>query len=150
MTAQKTVTKIPAKPSIGELLLAFKRTISSCTKSQSKKESFAEDLTFPQVETLMFIGIKGRKSMESIASYFDIAPPSATSIIEKLEKKGHVVRIKDKNDRRMVYIELSPNTKKLMLKMWKQKEKVLEQVVSKLSSSDRSHFERILTILVEN
>ena len=98
----------------------------------------------------MFIGVKGRKSMESIATFFNIAPPSATSLIEKLEKKGHVVRIKDKDDRRMVYIELSPETKKQMLKMWKQKEKVLETVVSKLNPTDRNHFERILNILIDN
>jgi MarR family transcriptional regulator, organic hydroperoxide resistance regulator len=134
------------KQSIGELLLAFRRKISCSTK----QETFDRELTFSQIETLMFIGLHDKKSMESIASYLKIAPPSATSLIEKLEKKGLILRTKDKQDRRMVLIELSPQAKKQISNMWDRKEQVLEKLISKLNSTDRNHFVRIMKNLIED
>jgi len=132
--------------SIGELLLAFRRKINACTK----QDFFGRELTFSQVETLMFIGPAGRKSMESIAAYLHIAPPSATSLIEKREKAGLVARKKDRSDRRVVFIELSPKTKKQVSMLWRQKEKILGQIVAKLRPADRNHFERIMRTLVSD
>jgi DNA-binding MarR family transcriptional regulator len=130
---------------MGELLSAFRRKINTCIK----KGTFEKELTLSQLEALMFIGPKDRKTMESIATNFDIAPPSATSLISKLEKRGLVVRTQDKKDRRMVYIELTPETKKMILNMWKQKEKVLNELVSTLTVADRDHFKRIMNTLTK-
>ncbi|MDD5318297.1 MAG: MarR family transcriptional regulator [Candidatus Pacebacteria bacterium] len=132
--------------SIGELLLAFRRKMNACTK----KGSFERELTFSQMEILMFIGPSEKKSMESIAKYLKVAPPSATSLIEKMEKAGLVLRKKDKNDRRVVFIELSPKTKKMIAVLWKKKEKILDKIVSKLNPTDRSHFRRIMKILIND
>jgi DNA-binding MarR family transcriptional regulator len=143
---QPAVTSQNGNQSVGELLLAFRRKISCSTK----KELLDRELTFSQIETLMFIGLKGSKSMESIASHLDIAPPSATSLVEKLEKKGLIVRFKDSQDRRMVLIELSAQAKKQISKMWKSKEQVLEKLIAKLNAADRNHFERIMKILIQD
>lgn len=129
---------------ITELLLAFRRKINTCAKNVS----FGRELTFAQIEILTFIGPKDMKTMESIATYLKIAPPSATSLIEKMEKIGLVVRKKDKNDRRVVYIELSSKTKKEISSLWKKKAAALNKVVSKLTKADREHLERIIKILV--
>lgn len=139
-------TSKPGKLSLGELLLAFRRKIS-CT---TKREPLDRELTFSQIEALMFIGLKGSKSMESIASHLDIAPPSATSLVEKLEKKGLIVRFKDSQDRRIVLIELSAEARKQISKMWKTKELALEKLTSKLNPTDRNHFERIMNILIQD
>ena len=135
----------PGNQGISELLLAFRRKINDSTK----KAHFGEELTFSQMETLMFIGPDGLKTMESIAAYLKIAPPSATSVIEKMEKKGLVVRKKDKADRRIVHIELSARAKKQIVTMWKQKEKILDSIVSKLTKTDKNHFIRIMRILTQ-
>lgn len=129
---------------MGELLSAFRRKINTCIK----KSNFERELTLSQLETLIFIGPKDKKTMESISTYFDIAPPSATSLINKLQKRGLIIRKNDKNDRRIVYIELSPEAKKHVLNMWKQKEKILNDLVSKLTINDRNHFKRIMNILI--
>lgn len=136
----------PNPKGIGEILLAFKRKIAE----SSKKSFFKPDITFSQMETLMFIGPSGSKTMDSIADYLKITPPSATSLIEKMEKKGLVIRMRNRKDRRVVSIRLSSKTKKEIGVLWKEREKVLNQIVSKLSAQDKKHFIRIMRILIED
>jgi DNA-binding MarR family transcriptional regulator len=130
--------------SMGELLSGFRRAIKSCLK----KNILEEELTLSQMETLIFIGPKDKKTMESISTHLDISPPSATSLIGKLVKNKMVIRKNDKIDRRIVYIELSTKTKKELVSMWQKKEKALDTLVSKLSITDRNHFKRILNTLI--
>lgn len=125
-------------------MLAFRRKITEC----SKKGSLERELTISQIETLMLIGPDGSRTMESIAAHFGVTPPSATSLVAKLERKGLVVRRKDKKDRRVICIELSASAKKTIVNMWKKKEEALERITSKLSKKDKSEFIRILQVLV--
>lgn len=132
-------------PTLPELMLRFRRKFLE----KAKKTILVDELTFPQMEVLQFIGPTGSKNMESIAKHLHIAPPSATALVEKMEKKQLVVRKKDSTDRRVVCIELTPKTKKQIQHFWKQKEEMIEQLLSKLSDTDRKHFERIMKILIE-
>lgn len=129
--------------SIGQLMLSFRRKINA----SAKKGTFERELTFSQIETLMLIAAEGRMTMERIANHFDIKPPTATALISKLEKKKHVLRKKDEKDRRVIYIELSSQTKKRIEEMWRQKEATLEKITSKLSKKDKADFIRILHTL---
>ena len=58
------------EPHLGDLLLLFRRNIME----KVKKEGLNQDLTFPQMEILHFIGIYGEKTMKSIAEYLKITP----------------------------------------------------------------------------
>jgi DNA-binding MarR family transcriptional regulator len=133
------------KAGLGELLLAFRRKISTSTKRNPLKD----ELSFSQLEALWFVGLSGKKSMEAIASYLKITPPSATALIEKMERKGLVRRERDSADRRVVFISVEDKVKKRLLFEWDQKEKVLDRLVSKLSLKDRESLERIIRKLIE-
>ena len=134
------------KENLCELLLGFRRKITESAKQSSLKD----ELSFSQFETLWFIGFNGKKSMEAIADYLKITPPSATSMIGKMEKKNLVIRTRDVKDKRVIYISLTPKTKTHLQTLRKQKEKILNSIVSKLSSNDRKNFERIIKTLIEN
>lgn len=47
-----------------------------------------------------------------LAKLAKIKPGSLTQILEKMEKEGLIVRKRDQNDRRLVYVSLSPAGKK--------------------------------------
>ena len=134
------------KENLCELLLGFRRKIIESAKQSSLKE----ELTFSQFETLWFIGFNGKKSMEAIADYLKITPPSATSMIAKMEKKGLVIRTRDVKDKRVIYISLTSETKKHLQALRKQKEKIFNNLVSKLSEVDKKHLERIIRTLIKN
>jgi len=99
------------KSSLGDLLLIFRRKILESVK----KEGLKHDLTLSQVEILYFIGPAGKRTMKDIADYLKITPPSATTLVEEMETKGLIKRIKDQKDRRVVFITLAEKTRETLL-----------------------------------
>lgn len=132
------------KSSLGDLILILRRNILESLK----KGGFEHDLTFSQVEVLHFIGSPGKETMKSIADFLKITPPSATEIVAEMEKKGLVKRQRDENDRRIVFIVLSPLAKKLYVSLCKRKEFILKKIFSKLNKKDQKDFERIIKIII--
>ena len=132
--------------SLGDLLLLFRRNIIESVK----KEGLKQDLTFPQIEVLHFIGLSGEKTMKEIAEYLKITPPSATEIISEMEKKNLVKRVNDKGDRRVVLIVLTEMSKKLFTSVCKRKELVFKKMINKLNKKDQKDLERIIRIIVTN
>ena len=134
------------KSNLSDLFISFRKNILE----SMKKGTFGHDLTFSQVEILHFIGPSGKVTMRNIADHLQIAPPSATEIVSEMEKKGLIVRKNDKNDRRVVFIVLTPTAKKFSTSLCKHKELVFKKIFSKLNKKDREEFERIIRILITN
>lgn len=132
------------KSSLGDLLLLFRRNIVESLK----KEGFNHDLTFSQMEVLGFIKPEGKETMKNIADHLKITPPSATEIVTEMEKKGLVKRLHDKNDRRVIFITLSPLAKKLFISLGKRKEFIFKKMISKINETDKKNLERIIRILI--
>jgi DNA-binding MarR family transcriptional regulator len=137
---------IKIKPDFWDLLFILKRNISN----DIKKEGLRCDLTSSQIEVLHFIGPSGKETMKSIADYLKITPPSTTEIVTEMEKKGLVKRKNNKNDRRIVFIVLTPLADKLFKLLHKRKEFILKKMLSKLDKKDRENLERIIRIIITN
>ena len=133
------------KSSLGDLLLMFRRKILESVK----KEGIKHDLTVSQIEILHFIGLSGRKTMKNISDYLKITPPSATLMIEEMEKKGLVKRINDEKDHRVVLITLTPKTKKVFVSICKRKELIFKEMISKLSEKEQKSLEHIIKIIIK-
>ena len=131
-------------PSLGDLLLLFRRRIVESIK----KDALKHDLTFSQVEILQFIGLDGRKTMKNIAEHLKITPPSTTVLIAEMEKRGLVTRQVDADDRRVVWIVFTPKTKKLFASICVNKELILKKMVSRLSDADQRTLGRIIKSLI--
>ena len=131
-------------PSLGDLLLLFRRKIIE----SMKRDALKHDLTFSQVEILQFIGRDGRKTMKSIATHLQITPPSTTALITEMERKGLVIREPDPDDHRRAWIVFTPKTKKLFTAICTNKELVLHKMVSRLSSGDQKTLGRIIKTLI--
>jgi DNA-binding MarR family transcriptional regulator len=138
------MTHLHKNSSLGDLLLIFRRNILESVR----KEGFKHDLTFSQVEVLRFIGLSGKETMKNIADYLKIAPPSATEIVSEMERKGLVNRKSDKNDRRVIFIELTDIAKKLFVSVSRRKEVLFQKMISKLNEADHKTLERIIRVLV--
>ena len=128
------------------LILTFKRKIADVCR----KEGLLYELTFTQIELVRYIGPDGKVTMKSIAEFLKISPPSATSMVAELEKKGAVLRINDPNDRRIVLVSLTKKTREVYTKMQKHKETVFGDMLSRLTLADRKSLERIITILIND
>lgn len=105
--------------------------------NQLKKTKLFDPKLHLQAETLFFIANKQRSQMKDIAEHLYITPPSATSMINKLEKSNLIKRTTDPKDRRSVYIELTSTGKKFIKKFNKEIESHLTKILSPLNEEDK-------------
>src|ERR1035437_757038 len=89
--------------------------------------------THSEIEILKLINGKKSATMKSIADYLHIKPSSATPVIESLVRKGDIKRIQKKDDRRVVYIELTAKGLKSMQKNHKNIQKTIGKIFGKLN-----------------
>ena len=75
-------------------------------RSRSPVAWIEPELTMPQARTLFFLS-QGPTRMGDISAYLDRGMPSATSMVDRLLKKGLVERIEDPQDRRVVVCRLT-------------------------------------------
>ncbi|MEI6280811.1 MAG: MarR family transcriptional regulator [bacterium] len=136
--------KTPEKSNLGDLLLILRRNILDSIK----KEGFRHELTLSQIEVLRFIGLSGKETMKSIATYLKVSPPSATETINEMEKRGLINRETIKSDKRVVLISLTIAAKKLYISVSKRKNDVLKKMISKLEEPDKKNLERIIRVLI--
>ena len=84
-------------------------------RSRSPVTWIEPELTMPQARTLFFLS-QGPRRMGDISAYLDRGMPSATSMIDRLLKKGLVERVEDPLDRRVVVCRLSAQGEQVLEK----------------------------------
>ena len=82
--------------------------------------------------------------MKSVAEYLHIKPSSVTPVIDNLVKRGDIKRMQAKNDRRVVYVELTLQRSKLLKKTYKNIQKTIGKLFSKLNDEDKKILVNIL------
>lgn len=135
------------KKDLCELIIGLRRKVIDSAKQSSLLK---DELTFAQFEALWFIGLSGKKSMEAIADFLKITPPSATSMIGKMERQRLVKRTRDEKDRRVMYVRLTVKMKARLFAIRKHKEQLFKNIISKLSEEDKKQLERIIRKLIED
>jgi len=83
---------------------------------------------------------KGRQTIRQIAEAVLIKTGSITYVIDKLEDKGWLTRSDCKEDRRVVYIELTDEGKRVMDTIFPQHQLVIEDVFSELTEQEQDVF----------
>lgn len=66
-----------------------------------------------EMEIIQLIMLQGKKKMKEIGEYFNVKLSTLTSIVDKIEQQRLVVRVNSKEDRRVVYLEVTPKGNKL-------------------------------------
>lgn len=127
-----------------DLLLAFRRKIME----SMRKDDLHHGLTISQFEVLRSIGSQGSQTMKEIAASLKITPPSATVLIEEMEKKKLVIRENHPTDRRIVSIRLTKKSQDIFSRVYLSKKKIIDDMLSKLSAKDKKNLERIISIII--
>lgn len=91
------------------LVRIFENVILS--EEQSLQKGYFKDLSIAEMHTLDAIGPYDARTMTETASLLGITVGTLTVSIDRLVKKGYVVRNRDVNDRRIVRISLTKNGK---------------------------------------
>src|SRR6185437_9167990 len=94
-------------------------------------------LPLAQIETLRLIGESKQILMKEVANFLAITPPSATVLIDNLQKAGYVQRLTDKHDRRAIHLSLTKKGSAVLQKSIQQRCKDLQKMLSNLSQRDK-------------
>ena len=101
-------------------------------------------LTPAQFFVLMLLQEKGQCRLGDISREFAIAPPTATGIVDRLERDGFVKREHSKEDRRAVNISLTSKGDKLLANISVKKFERMKKVLCILNPEYRETHLRIL------
>ncbi|GAB3806090.1 MarR family winged helix-turn-helix transcriptional regulator [Virgibacillus kimchii] len=80
---------------------------------------------------------KGSQTVREISNAVLINTGSITYVIDKLEKKGYVKRRHCKDDRRVVYIDITEDGTKLMDEIFPKHQQVIEELFADVSEEDK-------------
>jgi len=116
----------------------------------SVKELAPMGLTFAQSRVLRILARRGEPMrMGDLAARFEVAPRSATSMIDSLETLGLVERRADPTDRRSVLVGLTAGGLALMERMGKLRRASAEALFGRLTQAQQEQMLAILSVLNE-
>lgn len=95
-------------------ILVCLRQIMRATDLHSKQVKKICGLTLPQVMLLRSISQQGDVTVRNLARDIALSQPTVTTILDRLEEKGLVERIRSLRDRRIVNARLTPLGKEML------------------------------------
>ena len=96
---------------------------------------------------LVAVDRAGRMTLGELAATEQVQPPTMTRIAASLEARGLVARLPDPVDRRVAWISVTPDGRRLLDRTRNRKNAYLAKRLRSLSDADRRALERALPIL---
>ncbi|MEE8431739.1 MAG: MarR family transcriptional regulator [Candidatus Desulfatibia sp.] len=118
----------------------FVRAVSIDTFQMSRKYG----LTGPQTAVLRNLAAEGPLSSASLSRRLYVTPSNITGVIDRIEKKGLVERIKKDGDRRIALITLTQNGRELSKTL---PDPIETKLISELADLESEHV-RILALVM--
>jgi len=106
------------------------------------------DITMTQLLVLECLSTCGHCKMHTLVGALKGKFSAVTAIIDRLVKTGFVIREHGQEDRRTVFVALSPKGKKVLAEVFQQRRKAFMQVFSMVSAREREEYLTILEKLV--
>jgi DNA-binding MarR family transcriptional regulator len=125
-----------------EFLLAVRR-------GQARLPQARGDLSLSQYYLLLPLAGGGELPASRLALEAGIAAPTATRVVDGLEKEGLVRRRRSSADRRSVLVSLTTSGRASLVRKRNQLARRRRRVYERLARAERSHAERLLRQLAE-
>jgi len=102
-------------------------------------------LSRPQMD-LLFSLKHNQLSTGELAKKFSVTSSAVSQMVDQLERKGMVQRVPDQNDRRITYVKLADETRKVFENM---RNKFITHFGERFSDIDNNELEALLAILTK-
>lgn len=80
---------------------------------------------------------KGNQPLQQIGGKILLASGSITYVVDKLEKKGFIIRVACKEDRRVTYAQITEEGKKFMEEIFPDHEKRIDEIMNVLTPEEK-------------
>lgn len=105
---------------------------------------FSEDITPQQMVTILSLSQFGKITICALSQRMGVAPPTTTGIVDRLERSGYVVRLKDQKDRRVVFVQLTKRGHAFVAELKKTIQKRWMKILVHLTEEERAAYVKIL------
>ena len=129
----------PLEVLIGKLLTNINRI-----EEEFKKKSGLQDLTHKQLECVSWIREMKNPNLTELSGKLKITKPSTTSLIDKLEEKNYIIRVKSDADRRTAHVHLTKKGEKASRVHEEVHKKLARELSGNLSREENEKFLELL------
>ena len=132
-----------------DLLTETEHVSDVFTKIMLDLMSGSEEITMPQFQALKHISLHGSCSIGSLAEGLSVSQPAATMLVDRMLRKGLVIREPGKSDRRQMDVSLTSHGESLLEQIESERTDRLSKILSLIGRSDREQFVRSLERFIE-
>jgi ribosomal-protein-alanine N-acetyltransferase len=136
-------TLFPKQEILDDVLVSIRRIMRSIDL-YSKKLAQTHRLTIPQVVLLREIQRHKRLALGELAKLASLSNATVTGIVDRLESRNLIRRIRNENDRRQIFVEIQPEGTDILQAMLPL---LQENFVQKLGKLDKREQAQILSSL---
>lgn len=134
-----------------ENCLAF---ITSCA-AKKISDTFNEKLillgiTRIQWNALYYLGDYDYMTQTELAKKLNVKNSTATRLVGRMERDGHINRVKSDSDRRTVKLMITPNGRLIRERIFPEEEKLSILACSDISEEDKIIFKKVLNKILTN
>jgi DNA-binding MarR family transcriptional regulator len=130
-------------------ILTCLRKIIRAVDLNSKRLSFETNLTAPQILSLEAIAKTGALTLAELAEQVHLSSSTMVGIVDRLENKNLVERERSTDDRRKVFIKITPEGKKVTKKVPTPLQDKLLESLATLSENQQKSIVKSLHLLVD-
>ena len=113
----------------------------------------AEEMKTIELYILLYVALKGPQNMSSLAKEYSMTKSNITLLVDDMEKKGYLARVRSGEDRRVIMINLTEKGAALYRSFLSSFSELIAIFVKNVSPEDLAiiteGFERITGIVVE-
>jgi len=117
--------------------------------AQGIKGECCGDLTAPEFRALRLVSVQDKCSMQYIARQLGFTKSGATRVVDRLEKRGLIRRMRSPDDRRVCCVELTSAGDSLVKRINQENERRLADILSRIDPSMQQVLQASLVSLVE-
>ena len=108
--------------------------------SKMSGSTVTKEVTIPQMAILALLKDGGSCKMSDIAKLLHVTTSASTGIVDRMVRVGLLKRLPDKKDRRIIKIEMTQKGTKLIDDIHKNRQKMIMDLFSRLTSAERDRY----------
>ena len=123
-----------------EVINALKQTFAA-VKKEIRCQYKDDNLTGPQGMLMGILAHHGEMKISDLSEKLHLSNSTVSGIVDRLENLELVERIRSKEDRRVVYVNITPKYKEVAAQRFKEIE---QSVVSKMSKASQEELDKVI------
>ena len=133
MISTPIATQHPTPAVTKASIVADFRTSMAELKCIGSERMVRQGISMTQLHVLHMVEHHGGMPMSRLADMLDVSVSNATGLIDRIEERGFVERIRVASDRRMVVVQLTPSGRQMLDEIENLREEILRRVLDQLS-----------------